>query len=456
MSTRHLAVIILAAGQGTRMKSARPKVLHAVAGQAMLQHVINGVAPLKPERIVVLMGPGQEDVRTLAEQNGCEVVVQHDRLGTGHAARVGLSVLTEMTAEGAQADVMVAIGDSPLIRADSYAALCDRRGQDVLSFLCFRPQDPARYGRVRLDAAGQAVGITEFADASPDERKIDLCNGGVFLCDGPKLHGLLAELSHDNAQGEYYLTDIVADAWRRGWGARVVEVSEDEMLGVNSRPELARAEAIMQGRLRTAAMLSGVTLIDPATTWLSADTQWGRDVVVEPAVWIGAGVSIADGARIRAYSHLEKTHVGADSVVGPYARLRPGTRLAAGVKVGNFVETKNATLAEGAKVNHLSYIGDATVGAEANIGAGTITCNYDGFFKYQTKIGAGAFIGSNTALVAPVCIGAGALVGAGSVVTQDVAENDLTAVRGTLINRPDGASRFRARRRAQKEREQEA
>ncbi|WP_343560012.1 bifunctional UDP-N-acetylglucosamine diphosphorylase/glucosamine-1-phosphate N-acetyltransferase GlmU [Kiloniella sp. b19] len=447
MSARKLAVVILAAGHGTRMKSSRPKVMHEVAGQAMLQHVINGVKSLDPVRVVVLVGPGYDDVRALAERNGCDVVVQEERLGTGHAAKIGLSVLGDLTVESADADIMVAIGDTPLIRPETYAELYRIRSEaasPALGFLCFRPQDPAKYGRVKLDEAGQAVGIVEFADASEEERRIDLCNGGIVLCDAPKLRVLLDNLSNDNAQGEYYLTDIMADAYQRGWGTAVAVTTEEQVMGVNSRLELSRAEAIMQDRLREEAMLSGVTLIDPSSTWLSADTEWGQDIVVEPGVWIGSGVSIADGARIRTHSHLEGASVGPDAVVGPYARLRPGAELGSGVKVGNFVEVKNAQLDEGAKVNHLSYVGDASVGAKANIGAGTITCNYDGFFKYRTEIGAGAFIGSNSALVAPVSIGEGAIVGAGSTVTKSVADNDLAVVRGKLINSADGASRFRA------------
>ncbi len=313
-----------------------------------------------------------------------------------------------------------------------------------------RPDDPAQYGRLALNPAGGLEAIVEHADATPDQRAIRLCNGGIMAFDGRRLPGLLDAIGNANAKGEYYLTDVVAVARAAGHGCAVVEGSAEEVLGINSRAELAAAEQIFQRRLRLAAMAAGVTLIDPETVWLSADTRLGRDVVIQPGVFFGPGVTVGDRVEIRAFSHLEGTTIAADAQIGPFARLRPGAVVEASAHVGNFVELKNTTLGEGAKANHLTYLGDAVIGPAANIGAGTITCNYDGFFKHRTSIGAGAFIGSNTALVAPVQVGDGATVGAGSVITRDVAADSLAVERARQFEAPGWARRFRARKAAEK------
>lgn len=452
MSARKLAVLVLAAGQGTRMKSKLPKVLHPLAGQSMLSHVLRGVESLNPDHIVVVVGPDAEAVAQEAAPHA--TVVQHDRLGTGHAVRLGFEALAGYHDDQGAGDVMVVFGDTPLIRQETYRRMVELRRADngpALLGLAFRPKDAGRYGRVNQDELGRVIAIVEHADASEEERAIDLCNAGILLGDGPTLHHLIQQLDNDNAQGEYYLPVTMNLAYAAGLDTRMVEADEEEVMGVNSRQELAVAEAVLQKRLREAAMAQGVTLVDPATTWLSTDTRFGRDVVIEPSVFIGPGVEIADDVTIKAFSHLEGAVVGEGAVIGPYARLRPGSRVGAAAKVGNFVEMKNATLDEGAKANHLSYIGDAEVGAGANIGAGTITCNYDGFNKSKTVIGAGAFIGSNTALVAPVSIGEGAIVGAGSTVTKAVEKDALAVVRGRLVEKSGGAKSFREARKKERD-----
>ena len=447
---RKLAVVILAAGKGVRMASALPKVLHQVAGRSMLGHVLDAVAPLAPERIAVVAGPGMDAVAEAARPH--ETLVQESQLGTGHAVLVARPALDGFHGEGGGGEVLVLYGDTPLISSETLERMVAfRRGQagavPALVALGFRSADPAGYGRMLLDPAdGRLLRIVEAADASPAELTIELCNGGVMLGEGPVLFDLLERVGNDNAKGEYYLTDIYALAEARELVTRVIETSEDEVLGVNSRAELAVAEAVLQRRLRERALAGGATLIDPMTVWLSRDTALGRDVVVEPGVFFGPGVTVGDGARIRAFSHLESAAIGPGATVGPFARLRAGTRLEQGARVGNFVEVKNATLGAGAKANHLTYLGDATVGAEANIGAGTITCNYDGFAKHRTEIGAGAFIGSNTALVAPVTLGAGSVVGAGSTITKAVPNDALAVARGPQRTIDGGAARLRQRK----------
>jgi bifunctional UDP-N-acetylglucosamine pyrophosphorylase/glucosamine-1-phosphate N-acetyltransferase len=318
--------------------------------------------------------------------------------------------------------------------------------------VAFRPDDPAQYGRVVRGPDGTLEKIVEYADASAAEREIGLCNGGMLLGDGAVLMSLVAQLGNDNAKSEYYLTDIFALARAAGHRAGIAEADPDEVMGVNSRAELAVAEALMQVRLRAQVMAEGATLVDPTTVWLSADTVLGRDVTIQPNVYFGPGVTVGDGVEIRAFSHLEGATVAAGAVVGPFARLRPGAVLGAGARVGNFVEIKNATLGAGAKANHLAYLGDAEVGAAANIGAGTITCNYDGLAKHRTEIGEGAFIGSNTALVAPVTVGAGAIVGAGSTITRDVPAGAVSTARGAQKDREGGAARLRERQRRRRDR----
>ena len=436
-----LAVIILAAGQGTRMKSDLHKVLHPIAGRPMLLHLIDSVSALSPARIVVVTGARSEQVEAAVGPLDVGTVRQTDQLGTGHAVLQARETLAEFSG-----DVLILYGDVPLVTADTMqrmlAALRVADGTSAV-VLGFRPADPAAYGRVIADAGGRIARMVEFKDASADERAVTLCNSGLMAVRSGDLWPLLDRVGNDNAAGEYYLPDIVMLATRDGGFATVIETEADEVAGVNSRAELAAVEASWQARRRMQAMADGASLIVPETVWFAYDTMMGRDVTVEANVVFGPGVSIADRATIRAFSHLEGATVGEGAEVGPYARLRPGAVLGRKSKVGNFVEVKKTTLGEGAKANHLTYLGDAEVGAGANIGAGTITCNYDGFFKYRTVIGARAFVGSNSALVAPVSIGAGAIVAAGSVVTQDVEADALALVRPPQTAKAGWARRFR-------------
>lgn len=451
MTHSKLAVVVLAAGQGTRMKSALPKVLHRVAGRTMLDHVLVTVAELDPEQVVVVIAPDMPAVAAaIAAKAGGRVrtAVQDRQLGTGHAVAAAKAALAGYHGPDGSGDVLVVFGDTPLLTPATLSALCARRkaadAPDLLG-LAFTPADPAQYGRFVLDKNGQALRIVEYADASPAERAIGLCNAGVLLGNGPVLFSLIERLSSDNAKGEYYLTDLFALAHAAGHRTGVGDADPAEVLGINSRAELAGAEAVLQHRLRAQAMAAGATLVDPATVWFSADTRLGRDVTVQPNVFFGPGVAVGDNVEIRAFCHLEGATIETGAVIGPYARLRPGTVIGVGARIGNFVETKNAVLGPGAKANHLSYLGDAQVGAKANVGAGTITCNYDGFGKHRTRIGEGAFIGSNTALVAPVDIGKGAIIGAGSTITEDVAADALAVERGPQQARPGAAKRFRER-----------
>ncbi|HET9510663.1 MAG TPA: bifunctional UDP-N-acetylglucosamine diphosphorylase/glucosamine-1-phosphate N-acetyltransferase GlmU [Sphingomonas sp.] len=441
MTTRPLAAIVLAAGQGTRMKSDLHKVLHPIAGRPMLAHLLASVAGLGAARTLVVVGARREQVEAAATPLGAEIVEQREQLGTGHAVRQAEAALG-----GFAGDVLILYGDVPLVRAETMQAMVARlHGEDrpAAVVLGFRPSEPGAYGRVIADADGRIAKMVEFKDASPQERAVDLCNSGLMAVRGEDLFALLARVGNANAAGEYYLPDIVMLAAEDGRHAAVIETDATQVTGVNSRGELAALEAQWQVARRTQAMADGATLIAPETVWFAHDTVVGRDVTIEPNVVFGPGVRVADGATIRAFSHLEGATVGAQADVGPYARLRPGTVLGEKAKVGNFVEMKKSTLGTGAKANHLSYIGDADVGAGANIGAGTITCNYDGFLKYRTTIGEGAFIGSNSALVAPVSIGAGAIVGAGSTVTQDVAADALALVRAPQTAKPGWAAKFR-------------
>ncbi len=461
MPDRKLAVVVLAAGLGTRMKSRCPKVLHKVAGRSMLAHVLAAAAHLEPARVVIVAAPGMEpEVETIAKDAGVpfRIAVQNDRLGTGHAVACAKTALEGFHGPDGGGDILIVFGDTPLLRPETLKALCEaRRGPQAPAILglAFRPADTARYGRVVTGPDGQVERIVEHADASGDERQIGLCNAGILLGDGPVLYGLVDRLGKDNAKGEYYLTDVFAMAHGGGLRVRSAEADPGEVLGVDSKAGLARAEALMQARLRAQALENGATMTDPATVWLSWDTRIGRDAVLEPNVVFGPGVSVGDEVEIRAFCHLEGVQVGRGAVIGPFARLRPGTEIGDQVRIGNFVETKNAVFATGAKANHLSYIGDAEVGAAANIGAGTITCNYDGVAKHRTNIGAGAFIGSNTALVAPVTVGAGAIVGAGSTIGGKIEADELVVVRGKERRSPGAAKRFREQRRAQKAKRKE-
>lgn len=437
--SRSLAVIILAAGKGTRMRSDTHKVLHPIAGRPMLMHLLHSVAELAPTRTVVVTGAGREQVDAALAGTGVVTALQAEQLGTGHAV-----AQAEAALGGFDGDVLILYGDVPLVTAATMRRMLERLAAPdapATVVLGFRPADPGAYGRVIASADGVIDRMVEFKDATAEERAVTLCNSGLMAVRSAELFALLARVGNANAAGEYYLPDIVMLADRP---SAVIETAADEVAGVNSRGELALLEAAWQATRRAAAMADGVTLIAPDTVWFAHDTVLGRDVVVEPNVVFGPGVRVADGAVIRAFSHLEGATIGRGCEVGPYARLRPGAVLEERSRVGNFVEVKKATLGRGAKASHLSYLGDAEIGAGANIGAGTITCNYDGFFKYRTNIGAGAFIGSNSALVAPVSIGDGAIVAAGSVVTQDVEADALALVRPAQVVKAGWAARFRA------------
>ncbi|MBC7283399.1 bifunctional UDP-N-acetylglucosamine diphosphorylase/glucosamine-1-phosphate N-acetyltransferase GlmU [Hoeflea sp.] len=438
---RTCLAVVLAAGDATRMKSSKSKVLHTVGNLPLIAHVTRTAAAAGVSKVALVVGRDAERV-TEAASAGVDVPVtpveQTERKGTGHAVLMA----REIIAEGYD-DVVVLYGDAPLINADSLlAATAERaRGADVV-VLGFRAADPTGYGRL-VERDGELVAIREHREASDEELAIDFCNGGVITFAGQEAVSLLEAIGNANAKGEYYLTDIVEIARARGLRCVAIEAPEQDMMGCNTRAELAEIEAVWQARARHSAMLSGVTMIDPASTFLSFDTELGPDVMIEPNVWFGPGVRVGAGAVIHAFSHLEGADVGPGAMIGPFARLRPGTELAEKAKVGNFCETKKASVGAGAKINHLSYIGDAVVGAGANIGAGTITCNYDGQNKHVTEIGAGAFIGSNSSLVAPVRIGDGAYVGSGSVITMDVPDDALAIARARQETKPGRAARLR-------------
>lgn len=440
MSPPPIAAVILAAGHGTRMKSATPKVLHAIGGRSMLGHVMTTAARLSPQRLAVVIGAQAPEVGEAARaiRGDAAVAVQAPPRGTGDAVKQALPAL-----EGFDGVVLILYADTPLLTEKTLRALADRAASGAGAVLGFRPNEPGAYGRLKT-ANGELLAIVEARDAAPDELAIPLCNAGAMAVQAELLRKHLPRLKNDNARSEFYLTDIVAMARAGGGRFAVVEAGEEEVMGVNSRVELAEAEAAFQRRRRREAMENGATLIDPDTVYFAADAEIGADVTVEPHVWLGPGTRIADGVRICAFSHLEGASAARGAVIGPFARLRPGAELAEKSRVGNFVEVKKATIGEGAKVNHLTYIGDADVGAGANIGAGTITCNYDGFSKHRTEIGEGAFIGSNSALVAPVKIGRGAYVGSGSVITKAVEDGALAVARGRQSEIKGWADRFRA------------
>ncbi len=446
MTKKKTAAIVLAAGLGTRMKSARPKVLHGLAGRPMIDHLLDALAGMEFERTVVVVGPGMDAVAAAVAPHRC--VVQAEQLGTAHAVLAARDAMRDFHGE-----VLVLYGDSPLISPATLQRMLDARNAEpnpAVVVLGFRPDDPGPYGRLILAADGSLEAIVEAREATPGQLAVDLCNSGFVAADGQRLFGLLERVGNDNAKGEYYLTDIVALAHADGLASAVVEGTPQELLGINSRADLAVAEAVVQDRLRAAALAGGATLIDPRTVYFNFDTALGRDVVVGPGVVFGPGAVIGDNVEIRAFCHIEGATVAPGAVIGPFARLRPGADIAADARVGNFVEVKNATLEAGAKVNHLTYIGDARVGAGANVGAGTITCNYDGFLKHHTDIGAGAFIGSNTALVAPVKVGDGATIGAGSTISRDVSAGALALTRAGHKEVPGWAPRYRRRKKAEK------
>lgn len=439
MAQRSCLAIVLAAGEGTRMRSGLPKVLHPIASQSMLAHVMAAAMQSGAARIAVVTGPDRSDVADEARRVApkAEIFEQRERLGTAHAVLAAKPAL----AKGAD-DILILFGDTPLVRTQVLAEL--RRpladGASV-AVLGFRPADPSGYGRL-LTKGGELLAIREDRDASPEEKKITLCNGGLMALSGDKALAILERIVNANAKKEYYLSDAVAIARDMGLKAVAIDAEENDVRGINTKGQLADTEAALQARLRAAAMEAGVTLVAPDTVHLAADTKFGRDVTIEPYVVIGPGVTIEDGATIRSFSHIEGAHIGKGARVGPYARLRPGADLGPDVHIGNFVEVKASTIEAGAKANHLSYIGDARVGEGANIGAGTITCNYDGEAKHRTDIGKGAFIGSNTALVAPVKIGDGAYIGSGSVITADVPADALALERSPTTIKEGWAKRL--------------
>ena len=448
MKDNNFAVVVLAAGRGIRMKSDLPKVLHRIGGRAMLRLVLDSVEPLQPDRIVVVVGPDMPAVEAMAAPH--ITVVQDTPLGTGHAVLQAAGVLDGYHGVAGRGELLVVFGDTPLLSTETLEGMREARrmGDDAPSLvgLGFRPDDPGQYGRLMLDETGRVKRIVEFADASPAEREIDLCNGGVLLADAPLLFALLGRCGQDNAKGEIYLTDVFELAYQMGLDGRIIETAPEEILGVNSRADQAIVETVFQTRLRGRAMAEGTSLIDPSTVWMSADTRIGRDVTIEPFVFMGPDVSLGDGVTVRAFSHIEGASIEAGASIGPFARIRPETVIGPGAKIGNFVEVKNSTLGSGAKANHLSYVGDTEVGEKANIGAGTITANYDGFAKHRTRIGAGASIGSNSVLVAPVTVGDGAIVGASSAITRDVSPDALAVERSEQRELAGGGRRFRERR----------
>ncbi|MGA7804160.1 bifunctional UDP-N-acetylglucosamine diphosphorylase/glucosamine-1-phosphate N-acetyltransferase GlmU [Bradyrhizobium sp.] len=440
MGVRSSLTVVLAAGEGTRMQSSRPKVLHPVAGQSMLAHVLDAAPSEAGAGLAVVVGPDHQAVADEVKRRRPDALtfIQHERLGTAHA------VLAAREAIGRGADdLLVVFGDTPLISAKTFERLrAPLQSGAALAVLGFRAADPTGYGRLLIEG-DRLTAIREHADASADERQITLCNAGVMAFDGRKALEIIDRIGNANSKGEYYLVDAVSIVRDMGLEAVVIETSEDEVRGINTKAQLAEAEAVMQARLRKAALDAGVTLIAPDTVHLAADTTFGKDVTIEPYVVIGPGVSIGDGALIHSFTHIVQTAIGNKAEVGPYARLRPGTSLGEGAKIGNFVETKAARLEAGVKVNHLSYIGDTEIGARSNIGAGTITCNYDGFAKHKTTIGEGAFIGTNSSLVAPVRIGNGAYIGSGSVITRDVPDDAMALERSPQTIREGGAARYR-------------
>ena len=440
MKPRSCLAIVLAAGEGTRMRSARPKVLHSIAGRSLLEHVLAALNKAGITAIAVVIGPGQDEVAAAAKRAlpAAAIFVQQERRGTAHA------VLAAKTAiEKQPDDILIVYGDTPLVRPATLTRLRAPLANDAdIAVLGFRPADSAGYGRLIIKGA-DLIAIREEADAGLSERAIGLCNGGIMALAGKTALAILERIGDHNRKHEFYLTDAVEIARSMQLRAVAVEVEEDDVRGINTKGQLAEAEAVAQQRLRQAALAAGVTLIAPETVHLSADTKFGKDVVVEPYVVFGEKVTVEDGAVIHSFSHLAGAHVGKGVSVGPFARLRPGTRLGDGARIGNFVEVKEAVIEAGAKANHLSYIGDALVGANANVGAGTITCNYDGSEKHRTEIGEDAFIGSNSALVAPVKIGAGAYVGSGSVITEDVPADALALARGRQTIKEGWASRLR-------------
>ncbi|WP_037499915.1 bifunctional UDP-N-acetylglucosamine diphosphorylase/glucosamine-1-phosphate N-acetyltransferase GlmU [Sphingomonas jaspsi] len=449
MNQGNFSVVILAAGQGTRMRSDTHKVLHPIAGKPMLMHLLDTVESLGVERRVVVVGKGREQIEKALEGHDVATAVQAEQKGTGHAVAMAADALA-----GFEGAVVVLFGDVPFVQPDTIAAMIERLNaadDPGVVVLASEPADGKAYGRVILESGDRIAKMVEYKDANEEERACKLTNSGMLAAKASDLFGWLTRVGNANAAGEYYLPDVVMIAKADGRNPVAIVGDEYETTGVNSRAELAHLELEWQRRRREEALDGGATLIDPESVWFSADTKLGRDCTIEPHVVFGPGVEIADGAVIRAFSHIEGAKIATGCEVGPFARLRPGAVMERGSKIGNFVEMKKAVLGEGAKANHLTYLGDADVGAKANIGAGTITCNYDGFFKYKTTVGAGAFIGSNSALVAPVRIGDGAIVGAGSVITKDIEADELAVARGEQRGMKGWAHRFRVTQMKKKE-----
>ncbi len=443
------SVIVLAAGMGTRMRSDTHKVLHPIAGKPMLMHLLDTVDGLGAKERVIVVGKGRDQVEVALNGRGVKVAHQADQKGTAHAVQQAEHVLSSF-----DGNVLILYGDTPFVAADTLTemlARLDAPDTPAVVVLASSPDNPKTYGRVILGTGDIIAKMVEYRDATEAERAVPLCNSGMMAVRASDLWRWLAKVGNDNAAGEYYLPDIVMIAAAEGRSSVAVETDSWQTAGVNSRAELAHLELDWQRRRREEALDQGATLVDPESVWFSHDTKLGRDCTIEPHVVFGPGVVIDEGATIRAFCHIQGAHIAGGCEVGPFARLRPGTVLEAGAKVGNFVEVKKARLGAGAKANHLSYLGDADIGASANIGAGTITCNYDGFGKYRTEIGTGAFIGSNTALVAPVSVGEGAIVGAGSVITRDVAADELAVARGEQKGLAGWAARFRKRQQAKKD-----
>ena len=439
MSDIHL--VVLAAGKGTRMKSRHPKVMHRIAGRTLIGHVLDRLAPLGLKRVIAVIAPGMDEVAAEVAPNG--VAFQAEQLGTGHALKCAREALA-----GFKGDVLVVYGDTPFVATATLQRLLERRraaDNPASVVLGMRPADPSGYGRLILASDGSLDRIVEHRDANATERNIGLCNSGVMAIDGAVAWSLIDKLQNNNAKKEFYLTDVVAHARAAGRRCAVVEAPVQELLGVNSRAELAAAETLFQHHRRMAAMEEGATLIDPSTVFFGADTRIGRDVVIGPNVQFGLGVTIADNVEIRAFCHIEGATIESGATVGPFARVRPRSTIGAGAHVGNFVELKGTEVGVGAKANHVSYLGDTTIGAKANIGAGTIVCNYDGFTKSRSNIGAGAFIGSDAVLVSPVTVGEGAYVAAGSVITEDVPPDALAIARERQVEKPGWAAKFRAK-----------
>jgi len=440
MRQRTCLAIVLAAGEGTRMRSALPKVLHPLGGRALIEHVLDAIGHAGASEIAVVVGPNHDAILALVHKRlpKAHIFTQSERLGTAHAVLAARQAIARK-----QDDILVLFADTPLVRAETLKKLRDALVQGAaVAVLGFNAADPTGYGRLVM-RGDELVAIREERDASAEERKIGFCNGGLMALAGEHALAILERIGNVNAMGEYYLTDAIAIARDMGLKAVAIETGEDDVRGINTKAQLAQAEAVLQERLRAAALEAGVTMTAPHTVFLSADTKFGRDVTIEPNVVFGPGVTVEDGAVIRSFSHLEGAHVGKGARVGPYARLREGAQIGQNVHIGNFVEVKQAQIEAGAKANHLAYIGDARVGAGANIGAGTITCNYDGIAKHRTDIGAGAFIGSNSSLVAPVKIGDGAYVGSGSVVTKDVPADALAVARAAQTVKEGWAKRLR-------------